>query len=61
MRSGKGSFTENAIIVNRGYNVVHVKVHVQSFNMFLILFPSVFVDRVIHFEKNLGDQVKGRS
>ena len=37
----------------------HLKVQVLSFNV--NLFRSVFLDRVIHFVKILGDQVKGRS
>ena len=41
-------------------HVVHVKVHVLSFNI-LSRIRSVFSHRVIHFGKNLGDKVKGRS
>ena len=42
-------------------NVVHVKVHVWSFNMILMSFRSMFLDRVMHFGKISGDEVKGRS
>ena len=42
-------------------SVLLVKVHVLSFNMILISSRSVFLDRVILFRGNLGDQVKGRS
>ena len=42
-------------------NVVHLKVHVLSFNMIISHLRSVFVYRVIHFGEKLGDKVKGRS
>ena len=42
-------------------NVVHVKVHVLSFNMIISHLRSVFVYRVIHFGENLGDRVRVRS
>ena len=38
-----------------------MKVHVFSFNMILLSSHSVFLERVIHFGENLGDQEKGRS
>ena len=41
--------------------VAHLKVQVPIINMNLISFRSVFLDRVIHFGKKLGDLVKGRS
>ena len=41
--------------------VVHVKVHVLSFNMILSYLRSVFLHRVNRFWENLGDKVKGRS
>ena len=41
-------------------HVVHVKVHVLSFNIILSHIRSVFLHRVIHFGENLGDKVKGR-
>ena len=41
--------------------VVHVKVHVLSFNIIHIHLRRVFLHRVIHFGENLGDKVKGRS
>ena len=40
--------------------VAHLKEQVLSFNTTFSLLRSVFLDRVIHFGKNLGDQVKGR-
>ena len=42
-------------------NVVHVKVHVLSFNMILSHDRSVFIRRVIHLGENLGDKVRVRS
>ena len=42
-------------------NIVHMKVHVLSFNMILSHHSSVFLHRVIHFWENMGDDVKGRS
>ena len=42
-------------------NVVHVKVHVLSFNMILISSPIVFLYRVIHFREKLCNKVWGRS
>ena len=41
--------------------VAHLKIQVQILNMNLSLLRSVFLDRVIHFGKILGDQVKCRS
>ena len=41
--------------------VAHLEVQVPSFNMNLISSRSVFLDRVKHFVKNLGNQVKCRS
>ena len=41
-------------------SVAHLNIQVPSFKMILIL-CSVFLDRVVHFGKNLGEQVKGRS
>ena len=38
--------------------LAHLKVQVLSFNMTLSFLRSVFIDPVIHFGKNLGDQVK---
>ena len=42
-------------------NAVHMKVHLLSFKIILLLLYSLFFDRVIHFGETLGDQVKGRS
>ena len=42
-------------------DVVHVKVHVLTFNRSLSHLRSVFLNRVIPFGENLGDQVKDRS
>ena len=41
--------------------VAHLKVQVLSSIRTLSLLHSVFLDQVIHFGKNLGDQVKDRS
>ena len=41
--------------------VAHLKVQVPSFNMYLSLLRSVFLDRVIHIRINLGDQGMCRS
>ena len=41
--------------------VALLNVQALSFNVNLFLFRSVFLDRVIHFGKNLGDQGKCRS
>ena len=41
--------------------VALLNVQALSFNVNLSLFRSVFLDRVIHFVKNLGDQGKCRS
>ena len=38
--------------------VAHLKVQVLIFNMNFFLRRSMFLDRVIHFGKNLGDQGK---
>ena len=42
-------------------HLAHLNVHVLSFNINLSRLRSVFLDRVIHFSKKLGDQEKGRS
>ena len=39
--------------------VANLKVQVVSFNMILIFLRSVFLDLVVHFGENLGEQVKG--
>ena len=39
--------------------VANLKVQVVSFNIILIFLRSVFLDRVVHFGENLGEQVKG--
>ena len=41
--------------------VALLNVQALSFNVNLFLFCSVFLDRVIHFGKNVGDQGKCRS
>ena len=38
-----------------------MKAQLLSFNMNLSFLRSVFQDKVIHFGKNLGNQVKGHS
>ena len=63
-RSGKGSFTEKAKIVNivkrvslcSAAEMTGSKLQYDPSQL-----RSVFVDRVIHFGENLGDQVKGLS
>ena len=40
--------------------VALLKVQVLSFNMNLIFSPKRVLDQVIHFNKDLGDQVNGR-
>ena len=42
-------------------NVVHLKVHVLSFNMILSHLRSVLLHRVIHFGENVGNKVRFRS
>ena len=42
-------------------SVAHLKVQVASFNTNLVFSPYHVPRQAIHFGKNLGDQVKGRS
>ena len=58
-RSGKGSFTEKAKIVDRIPYVAHLKVHTLSFNVNNVFFCRVFIDQVIHFGKKFGISGKG--
>ena len=57
----KGRFPKKLESLIKVPNVVHVKLHVLSFNMILSHLLSVFLHRVIHFGENLGDKVRIRT
>ena len=58
---GKCYSPKNLISLIEVTKVAHLEVPVVSFNMNLIFLRSVFLDKFIHFGKNLGDQVMDRS
>ena len=58
-RSGKGSLTENAKFFDRGSlcSALESTGSKLQYDRTLSFLDSMFLDHVIHFGKNLGDQV----